>query len=404
MNKTFSLLTGLLFSAAATAGATWPDLLIHLHKSGKAYLVDPATDTRVATLDTGPGGTLGSTTPDGKKLYVGAAAKGADTVTAIDLEKRQVVASIKTGSRPKHPLASPDGKWVAVNHWGLDGGKLRYSFIDAATDQVARTVDVEVGDPDATKAASMHNAWSADSRYLFGVDRIDNQLVVIDTQDWSVRESGVPSAPHYPVPSPDGKELWLVVEGVDRANRPAVLVYDLTKQGMPQVARIDMPLIGEEVIEGHHGNFTQDGRLFMMLNRGGGKTKIGRELVFIDAAIKRIVRRLTTASNGVGHAYNSPDGRHVIVTNYGNNVVTVVDLFGGINPVEDLEIGAGRMGHAAFTLDGRYAYISNAQDGNLFKLDMGTLQVVQEIATGNGPGGGQVLNVWTNVFEELPRD
>jgi DNA-binding beta-propeller fold protein YncE len=61
------------------------------------------------------------------------------------------------------------------------------------------------------------------------------------------------------------------------------------------------------------------------------------------------------------------------------------------------------MGHVAFTKDGRYGYLSNAGDGNLHKIDMQTLSYVKEIKTGDKPGGTQVLNVWTNVFEELPR-
>lgn len=34
---------------------------------------------------------------------------------------------------------------------------------------------------------------------------------------------------------------------------------------------------------------------------------------------------------------------------------------------------------------------------------MQRMEPVAEIKTGKAKGGGQVLNVWTNVFEELPR-
>ena len=193
-----------------------------------------------------------------------------------------------------------------------------------------------------------------------------------------------------------------MLEGKDLNNRPGIRVYDLTQSGFPLKAKMDMPLIGEEVVEGHHGNFTQDGKYFMMLNRGGGKTKIGREVAFFDSATKQLARRLTTASNGIGHAYNSPEGRYTMITNYGNNTVSIIDTV-TLNPVKDFTIGKGRMGHVAYTKDGRYAYISNAGDGNLHKLDMWKMQLVGEIKTGNQAGGGQVLNVWTNVFEELPR-
>jgi YVTN family beta-propeller protein len=391
--------------AAGRVSPTWPDLIVHLHAvQGKAYLVDPRSDTVVAELQTAPGAALGSTTPDGRRVYVGSEAPKGDTVTVIDLEKRAVVARVKTGNRPKHPLVSPDGKWVVVNHWGLDNGKLRISFIDTATNQVARTIELDVSrDPGIAAVTSMHNSWSWNSRYAFTVDRVDDRLIAIDTRDWSVQRIKVPSKPHYPVPSPDGKELWLVVEGKDRTNeRPGALVFDLTQPGLRQIARVDMPLANQDVLEGHHGSFTQDGRLFLMLNRGPGSKMTGTEVVAFDATTRKLVARAETKSTGIGHAYNTPDGRYAVITNYGNNVISVLDA-NSLAVVKDLAIGKGRMGHIAFTKDGRYGYVSNAGDGNLHKVDMQTLQVVKEIPTGRAAGASQVLNVWTNVFEELPR-
>jgi YVTN family beta-propeller protein len=394
--------------SAATVGTPkkvdvkWPSLIVHLHGgNGKAYLVDPATDSVVAALDTEKGAALGSTTPDGRKVYVGAEAPGKETVTVIDLEKRAVSAKIKTGNRPKHPLVSPDGRLVMVNHWGLDDGKLRVSFIDVATDRVVRNIELDVaGKPGGP--TSMHNAWSYDSRYAFTVDRVDDHFVIIDTRDWSVKRIKMPSKPHYPVPSPDGREVWVVVEGKDREqNLPGALVYSVG--GFEKIAEVKMPLTGQGVIEGHHGNFTQDGRYFFILNRGPGNKLEGSEVAVFDAATKKLVTRIETGSTGIGHTYNTPDGRYAVVTNYGNNVVSIIDNTQNFKLVKNLTVGKGRMGHIAFTRDGRYGYLSNAGDGNLHKLDMQTLSVVKEIKTGDAPGASQVLNVWTNVFEELPR-
>ncbi|MEW5893902.1 MAG: hypothetical protein AB1697_12270 [Pseudomonadota bacterium] len=402
MNK--SLLTlaiaATLSTPVSAAKPVWPDVVVHLHGAGQAFIVDTRTDTVTATLDTCKGGTLGAITPDAKKVYVSCAGEGQKEMVVIDLAGKSVARRIETGNRPKHGIVSPDGKWVGINHWGLDGGKLRHSFLSTADDGIVKVIDLEVaGTPKGV--TSMHNAWSPDSRLFFAVDRVDNRLVVIDTRNWSVKTHAVPSAPHYPVPSPDGKELWLVHEGNDSV-KPGIIVYDLSKPDLPIVAQMDMPLIGEEVVEAHHGNFSQDGKLFMALNRGPGKDSRGREVAFFDAKSKQLTHRLTTASNGIGHTYNTPDGRHAVVTNYGNNVITVIDLK-NLKTVKDLKIGAGRMGHVAFTKDGRAGYVSNEKDGNLYKLDMKTLAVAKTIQTGNKPGGGQVLNVWTNVFEELPR-
>jgi YVTN family beta-propeller protein len=394
----------------SAAGVVWPDVMVQLHGSGHAYIVDPKTDSVVADLETGKGGTLGSTTPDGKKVYVSNAAPGETEVVVIDLAAKAVSTRIKTGNRPKHALVSPDGKWVGVNHWGLDGEKLRVSFIDAASDKVAKEIGLDVKLPtvepgkslaDYIKGVtSMHNAWSNDSRYFLTVDRIDDEMVVIDTKDWSVKSIAVPSKPHYPVPSPDGKEVWLVVEGKDAANPPMAIVYAIGD--FKETARIAMPLEGQGAIEGHHGNFTQDGKHFMLLNRGPGSSQVGTEVAVIDVAGKKLVKRLATGSTGIGHAYNTPDGKRAVVTNYGNNVVTVIDT-ANWSIVKDITLGQGRMGHVAFTKDGAFAYVSNDKDGVLYKLDMAKLEPAGTIKTNGTPGGGQVLNVWTNVFEELPR-
>lgn len=394
------LVASLFLPCAASAGqAVWPDWVAHLHGAGKAYLVDTRTDSVVAVLDTCKGGTLGSTTPNASKIYVSCAGEGQKEVVVIDVASR-ATKRIETGNRPKHGVVSPDGKWVGVNHWGLNDGKLRHSFISTVDDSIAKVIDLPVSGV-AKGVTSMHNAWSDDSRYFFAVDRVDNRLVVIDTHDWSVQTHAVPSAPHYTVPSPDGKDLWLVHEGNDAA-KPGIIVYDLTQKGMPVIARMDMPLIGEEAVEAHHGNFTQDGKYFLALNRGPGSNLKGREVAIFRVADKQLVHRVTTASNGVGHTYNTPDGRYAVVTNYGNNVISILDL-AQKKIVKDFQMGSGRMGHVAFTPDGRYGYVSNAKDGDLYKLDLWKMEMVKRISTGGKPGGGQVLNVWTNVFEELPR-
>ena len=388
-----------LQARAAPSRIVWSPYVVFLNANAKAFIVDTRTDQVVASLDTARGATLGSMTPDAKKVYVSGAGEGETRVVILDLENLRVAKVLETGNRPKHGLVSPDGRRVGVDHWALSGGKLRLTFIRTEDDTIEKVLDIPVTNQ-PKGVTSMHNAWSWDSRYFFSVDRVDDRLVVVDTADWSVRTFSAPSVPHYPVVSPDGKELWLVHEGNDRV-RPGIAVYDLTRPDLPIVAQVEMPLIGEDAVEAHHGNFTQDGRYFMALNRGPGNNLRGREVAFFSPRTKRLVHRLTCASTGVGHAYNSPDGRRVIATNYGNNVITVIDLL-GLCTLKDLVIGKGRMGHVVFTPDGRFAYLSNA-DGNLYKLDMRSLTVVKVIETGQTNGGGQVLSVWTNVFEELPR-
>lgn len=388
---------------AKTPEARWPDVIVQLHATKGAFLIDPATDRVVANLPTGASSNLGATTPDGRKVYVANEAIGGRNVFVFDLQQRKEIARLETGNRPKHPAVSPNGKWAFINHWGLDNGKLRLTFIDTSNDRIAQSIELAVkGAIPGTVPTSMHNAWSTDSRYLFTVNRVDDELVIVDTRDFSVMRKSMPSKPHYPAPSPDGRELWVVVEGKDVANPPMAIIYDLTRSGMPEVAKIHQPLKDQRVVEGHHGNFSQDGRYFYMLNRGPGDGLTGTEVAVFDAKSRRLIKSITTGSTGIGHTYNTPDGRYAVVTNYGNNVVSIIDNR-TLELVKDITVGKGRIGHIAFTPDSRYGYLSNAGDGNLHKLDMRDLVIVKEIKTGDAPGGAQVLNVWTNVFEEIPR-
>jgi len=390
-----------LVNLSVNAEVIWTKQIIHLHSAGYAYLIDPQTDEMVGKFQTVKGGTLGTITPNAQKVYIGGSAENQREVTVLDLEKQQIVARLETGNRPKHPLASPDGKWVGVNHWGLDGSKLRVTFIDTATDSIVKQINLEVGNANPKKVTSMHNAWSLDSRVFYTLNRVDNELIAIDTQSWDIKRIKTDSEPHYIVPSPNGKELWLILEG-DEQNKPGVVVYDLTKEDLPILSKMEMPLIGEEVVEAHHGNFTQDGKYFLALNRGPGKDVRGREVAIFDSATKALVHRITTASNGIGHTYNSPNGKYAVVTNYGNNVISIIDI-ANLKVVKDLKIGNGRMGHIAFTPDSKFGYVSNEKDGALYKIDMEKLAVIKVIVTNGQNGAGQVLNVWTNVFEELPR-
>lgn len=384
---------------AQATPVVWSDYVVFLNANAKAFVVDTRIDQVVASLDTARGATLGSMTPDARKVYVSGAAEGETRVVVLDMQSLRVAKVLETGNRPKHGLVSPNGQRVGVDHWGLSDGKLRLAFIRTADDAIEKVLEIPVQNQ-PKGVTSMHNAWSWDSRYFYSVDRVDDRLIVVDTTDWSVRTFRSPSVPHYPCISPDGKELWLIHEGNNQV-KPGIVVYDLTKPDLPVITQMDMPLIGEEAVEAHHGNFTQDGRYFMALNRGPGNNLRGREVAFYSTRSKRLLHRVSCASTGVGHAYNTPDGRRAIATNYGNNVITVIDI-PGLRTLKDLVIGKGRMGHVVFTRDGRFGYLSNA-DGNLYKLDMRSLSVVKTIETGQTSGGGQVINVWTNIFEELPR-
>lgn len=382
----------------------WAGVLFHLHGAGKAYAVSEDKGEVLATFDTGKGATLGAMTPDAKKLYISHAGEGERKVSVIDVVNLKKIGEIETGNRPKHALVSPDGRLLGVDHWGLESdGRQKIVFVDPSTDKIVKELYYDVSNKEFKGVTSMHNAWSLDSRYFYTISRPDKKMLIIDTKDFSILEKTFETIPHYIVPSNDGKELWVVTEGTTDGKVPAgITVFDATKKDLPVIAEIKMPLDGEDAYEGHHGNFTMDGKYFYLCNRGPGGNFKGRAIAVFDAKTKKLVRDIRTASTGIGHTYITPDGKFSVVTNYGNNVISIIDTKTHC-VIKNLTIGSGRMGHVAFTRDGKKAFVSNDKDGVLYEIDMGKLEVVKKIETNGNPGGGMVLNSYYNIFEITPK-
>lgn len=382
----------------------WAGALFHLHGAGKAYAVSEDKGEVLATFDTGKGATLGAMTPDAKKLYISHAGEGERKVSVIDVVNLKKIGEIETGNRPKHALVSPDGRLLGVDHWGLESdGRQKIVFVDPSTDKIVKELYYDVSNKEFKGVTSMHNAWSLDSRYFYTISRPDKKMLIVDTKDFSISEKTFETIPHYIVPSNDGKELWVVTEGTIDGKVPAgITVFDATKKDLPVIAEIKMPLDGEDAYEGHHGNFTLDGKYFYLCNRGPGGNFKGRAIAVFDAKTKKLVRDIRTASTGIGHTYITPDGKLSVVTNYGNNVISIIDTKTHC-VIKNLTIGSGRMGHVAFTRDGKKAFVSNDKDGVLYEIDMGKLEVVKKIETNGNPGGGMVLNSYYNIFEITPK-
>lgn len=365
--------------------------------SGVATVLDARNHHVLAELPTGAGGTLGGTTPDGAKLYVGAAAVGQTDVTVIDTHTLAVTGHIATGSRPKHPIVSPDGRWVAVNHFG----QARMTIIDTATDTVHKQLDFSVANPTAPGVFMMHSAWSWDSRYIFGQNRKDDVVLVWDAfNDFAlVATIPVDSPNHYHAVRPDNSEVWLVNEGNMAANIPGsidVVDMDTLQCTAHIIVHSDNPVDPTENVEAHHGNFTLDGSAFLLLNRGPGSLGFGGYTVNVyDSNTYSLVKSLKLAGNGEGHAYLDPEGKYIVTTVYGDNTVSFIDAK-TFDVVKEMAIGTGaHVGHVAFSRG--EAFFTNSTDGAVYVVKMKNLQVVDTIPV--APGPGQILNTYTSIFE-----
>lgn len=397
--------------AEAQPASAAPSYVFALRGDGKVAVIDPATDAVVRAIDTGGrGGTLGCVTLDGGRLYVANNAPGQRTLTIIDARSLAKVGDVETGNRPKHPVISPDGRLLAVNHSGMDANRIRIVFMNPGDAKLVGTVEIPVTNAGHAGDISMHGAWSPDGKVYAIGNYADNQIVLIDRDRLSIAAT-IPTTgnPHYF--DWFKRELWVTIEAGEPKtsnSRPQIVVVDVTDAAAPRAAapislsRHDRESFNEAFIEGHHGNFTNDGERFIVVNRGSGAALEGVTLEVYSRADRRKLTTIAAPARGLGHAYLSPDGRYALITQYNDSVVPVLDL-SSLRLVATINAGAGgHMGHVAFSGDGAKAYINNRKADEVVVVDMRRFEITRRIKTApSGEAQAMVLNRFYGVFERV---
>ncbi len=267
---------------SASAPAAPAGTLVVLNKSdASAWLVDPETGARLASVPTGDGPHEADVTPDGKLAVVtnyGSKAPGS-TLTLIDLVKgtaagtidlgehrrphgvqvlpdgrravvtaeasqsllvvdvveRKVLSAIPTGEKVSHMVAvSPDGKTAFVSSIGSG------SVVSIDLGKGERTKTVRTGE------GAEGIAVTPDGREVWVGNRASDTLVVLDAATLEARRT-IP-CPQFPIRleiSPDGATLL-----ASNARSGDVAVFD-TKAGT-ELRRVKMPMAAA----------TTEGRLF----------------------------------------------------------------------------------------------------------------------------------------------
>jgi DNA-binding beta-propeller fold protein YncE len=396
---------------AQTGGGAPSNFVFALRGDGKVAVIDSKSDELVRTIETGGrGGTLGCITADGARLFVANNAPGQRTVTVIDARTLAKAGDVETGNRPKHPVVSPDGQLLAVNHSGMDANRIRIAFMNPADARIVGTVDIPVANTGHSGDISMHGAWSPDGKVYAIGNYADNQIVLIDRDRMAIAAT-VPTTgnPHYF--DWHRRELWVTVEANEPKtsnSRPQVVVVDASNAASPRAAaplslsRHDRESFNEAFIEGHHGNFTNDGERFIVVNRGSGAALEGVTLEVYSRADRKKLTTIAAPARGLGHAYLSPDGRYALITQYNDSVVPVLDL-SSLKLVATINAGGGgHMGHVAFTPDSAKAYINNRKADEVVVVDMRSFAITRRIRTApSGEAQAMVLNRPYGVFERV---
>jgi YVTN family beta-propeller protein len=317
-------------------------------------------------------------------------------------------------SQPIEPVAN-DAVFV------VNGGDNSISVVDAETNELAATIELEHAD-------YPHHVYLSDDGQLMliavpgmdlseghggghggghGAEAVESSILVLDSRDGATRLARkLEAMNHNAIFSPDGQEIW-----TSQTTSPgSVLVLDAsTLETKVTIA------VGDEPAE---VTFTPDGRYAFVANGGSDSVSV------IDASSKMVVSTIEVGETPVG-AWPGSDGM-MYVDNEAGKSLTAIDAstlavvrthdlgftpaMAAVSPAGELwvtdtdngkvviftaaedtalgEIATGAGAHAiVFSPDGQTAYVTNQHADTVSVIDMASRAVVDTIAVGSKPNG-----------------
>lgn len=302
--------------------------------SGDLTVIDPASNTAIATVPLGkrPRGVRPS--PDAAMLYIALSGspiappgtdvsklpppdRSADGIGVFDLKTLTLRGILRGPSDPEQTAVSRDGRFLYIAN--EDTGKA--SVLEIERERTVAEFEVG-GEPEGVTA-------SPDGRFVYVTSEEDNQVSVIETAgNRLVAQFAVGARPRDTAFSPDGTRAYVTGE-----NDGSVSVVDVARHAVVHTIRLTGPSVrpmGAVV--------SPDGRrLYVTTGRGG-------TVVAIDTTTNQPAGAVTVGTRPWGVAL-SPDGTRLYTANGPSNDVAVVDT-GGLTLVGNVPAGRSPWGVA----------------------------------------------------------
>lgn len=268
-----------------------------------------------------------------------ASAQSPSAVAIIDTATDEIVRVMPTGPIPKYVAASPDGRFMAIVHWGdntvglidtSSGDPRSFHYVaHLVVEHQLSQKDKAGTDRDRTCGFCLRGTvFSSDSQYLL-VARMGGGGVAgfhIPTQKYLGSVMNIKATPRHLVLSPDGQTLYAssnasgFVSAVPLQNALAALaVADGKRVDGPKWNSVSVG-VGARTLD-----ITADGQfLFVAVNNSS-------ELVVVHAPSMHVAARLDVDPYAVGLAL-SPDNTAVVLTSQGRkgqgggNAVDLIDV------------------------------------------------------------------------------
>jgi YVTN family beta-propeller protein len=325
------------------------------------------------------GGTAAAAEPAGTLLVLN---KSDDTVSLVDLETKEIRATLPTGDGPHEVAVSPDGKTAVVSNYGDNqrpGNTL--TVIDVPGKKVVRTIELGTysrphgvawlqGDDvavtvEASKALLVVNATEGIVKHAIATDQIGSHMVAISPKHRRAFTANIGSGSTTVVDlasnkritdvatgkgaegiavAPDGSEVWVT-------NREANTVSIVDPATLKITATLEPGEIPIRV------KFTPDGTRALISNARSG------DVAVFDTVTKELVGRVPMQAAGEKLPRN--DARP-LASQFGNGPVPV-----GILMPDPLSV----------------AFVANTNADTVTVIDLETLKIVARLKAGREPDG-----------------
>jgi YVTN family beta-propeller protein len=302
-----------------------------------------------------------------------------ESVSVLDTDKAEVVATVNVGKRPRGLKLSHDGKELYVAVSGLP--KCPPSVPDEECAKLKRDVNADgiaVIDTTTLKLSKLLKSGSDpeqfdvshDGKQLFIANEDSGTLTVVNVSTGAIDKSvPVGKEPEGVRVTPDGR--WIVV-----TSEEGNAIYVVDPHSFNVVKSVSVGKRPRDVA------FTPDGKTAYI---SGEFDSSVYTTTIPEAASATQVLQLRKEARPMGVIFDAPHKRLFVSTGRGGTVA-VVTLDPSPKLVTDIPVGARPWG-IALSHDGKLLYTANGSSNDVSIVDTATLQVIKKVPVGKSPWG-----------------
>ena len=283
------------------------------------------------------------------------------TLAVIEPSSGKVLATVPTGDGPHEVSVSADGRLAFVTNYGGTTPGRTLSVIDIAARKEIRRVDLGgLQRPHGIDVVDAKVLFTAEAnRVLARYDPAANGI------DWRF-ETGQ-ELTHMVLASRDGRMLFT-------SNIGSNTVSIIDREGEEWRQTLVRVGAGPEGLD-----LSPDGRELWTAHTADGGVSI------IDVAAKKVSHTFDAGTRRSNRLKFTRDGRMVLISDLDAGDLVIVDTR---TRTVKKRLPVGRMPEGILIRpDGQRAYVAVTGENRIAAIDLQKLEVVQTIATGNGPDG-----------------